>query len=220
MLNLSNININNILRDLNLTVKHDEFVLIVGANGTGKTTLFNVISGAAKPNSGKIVFKDSDITNVPQHKRTRWISSVLQDPRQGTVGEMTILENLSISYMRRGCKKITKLTIEFFKKKLSVLDMNLENRLHDRAGDLSGGQRQALSLVMATIADYDLLLLDEITSSLDKKNSSVVMKMAERIVGLEKKACVLITHDTNYIKSFDSRVLEMKNGALVNRPTA
>jgi putative ABC transport system ATP-binding protein len=196
-------------------VEQNEFVLIVGANGAGKTTLFNVISGAAKPRSGKVFFKNTDITDVAQYKRAKWISCVLQDPRQGTVGEMTILENLSVSYMRNGCKNINSATVEFFKQKLSVLGMNLETRLHERARDLSGGQRQALSIIMATITDYDVLLLDEITSSLDKKNSSMVMKIAEKIVAMEKKACVLITHDSNYIKSSNNRVLEMRNGNLV-----
>ncbi|MDR0625399.1 MAG: ATP-binding cassette domain-containing protein [Holosporales bacterium] len=216
MLRLSGISIRNTLRGLDLTVGRDEFVLVIGANGAGKTTLFNIISGAAIPAAGKIFFNDRDVTALPQHKRAKWISSVLQDPRQGTVAEMTILENLALSYMRNSHKRITKSTVELFKKKLSVLEMNLENRLSERAGDLSGGQRQALSLIMATVADYDLLLLDEITSSLDQKNSLMVMRIAEKVVTTEKKACMLITHDANHIKYFNGRVLEMKNGALAS----
>ncbi|MDR1907875.1 MAG: ATP-binding cassette domain-containing protein [Holosporales bacterium] len=215
MLSLSNVSVRNTLNDLTLTVKSDEFVLIVGANGAGKTTLFNVISGEIKPRSGKILFKNMDITDTPQHKRTKWIASVLQDPRLGTVGEMTILENLSLAYIRNGYKKLTGSTIAFFKDKLRILEMNLENRLYEQTRNLSGGQRQALSLIMATITDYDLLLLDEITASLDPKNSSMVMKIAEKIVALEKKACMLITHNTKHIESFGSRILEMRNGGLV-----
>jgi putative ABC transport system ATP-binding protein len=214
MLSLCNINVRNTLIDLNFTLKRNEFVLGIGANGAGKTTLFNIISGAAKPRSGQIIFAGNDITNVPQHKRSKWISSVLQDPRHGTVGEMTILENLSISYMRNGYKKITRETIEFFRKKLNILEMGLENRLNERVRNLSGGQRQALSIVMSTITDYDILLLDEITSSLDQKNSSMVMKVAEKVAVVEKKACMLVTHDASHMKSFNHRILEMRNGTL------
>ncbi|MDR0552795.1 MAG: ATP-binding cassette domain-containing protein [Holosporales bacterium] len=214
MLRLRNINVRNTLRNLCLTVRDGEFVLIIGANGSGKTTLFNVISGIIQPRSGEVSFKNQDITNIPQHRRTKWISTVLQDPRSSTVGEMTILENMILAYMRNSCRKVSRSTINYFREKLSILGMNLENRLGEYVKSLSGGQRQALSLVMATISDYELLLLDEITSALDPKNSDMIMEMTEKIIDIEKKACLLITHNVKHIKSFNARILEMNNGQL------
>jgi putative ABC transport system ATP-binding protein len=214
MLSLINISFKNILKNLTLTVKPGEFLVIVGANGTGKTTLFNVISGAISPRSGEIIVNGENITNVPQYKRSRRISSVVQDPKCGTVGEMTILENMSMAYMRKKCTKNPRRIIDYFKEKLRVLGIGLENRLNEYVRNLSGGQRQALSLVMATLADYDLLLLDELTAALDPRTSDMVMEMTNKIVSCEKKTCLLITHNTKYMSSFGDRTLEMKDGAL------
>jgi putative ABC transport system ATP-binding protein len=217
MLELQNINVRNTLKNLCLTVKNDEFVLIMGANGSGKTTLFNVISGEITPVSGNVTFKNQNITNLPQHKRTIWFSSVLQDPKNGTIGEMTILENMRLAYTKNKHRKISSKTVNYFREKLSILEMNLENRLAEYVKNLSGGQRQALSLVMATISDYDLLLLDEITSALDHKNSEMVMKITEKIIANEKKACLLITHNMQHTRLFGTKILEMKDGQLVPR---
>jgi putative ABC transport system ATP-binding protein len=214
MLNLINISFKNILKNLTLTVRPGEFLVIVGANGTGKTTLFNVISGAVSPKSGRIIVNGEDITNIPQYKRSRRISSVVQDPKMGTIGEMTILENMNMAYMRRKGKKTSKKIVDYFREKLSILEINLENRMNEYVKNLSGGQRQALSLVMATLTDYDLLLLDELTAALDPKTSDMVMEMTNKIVSHENKTCLLITHNTKYMSSFGDRTLEMKDGAL------
>ncbi|MDR3030823.1 MAG: ATP-binding cassette domain-containing protein [Holosporales bacterium] len=214
MLKLIEISVRDIFKNLSLSISRGEFVLITGSNGVGKTTLFNAISGAISVKKGKIILNDNDITNLPQHKRSTMISSVLQDPRLGTVGEMTILENLNISYMRRKYKRISKNVVDYFREKLSILGMNLENRLNEYAKNLSGGQRQLLSLVMATISDYELLLLDEITASLDPKTSDTVMEMTNKIIAQEKKTCFLITHNTKYINNFGTRTLKMIDGKL------
>ena len=132
-------------------------------------------------------------------ERTGLIANVLQDPRQGTIAEMTIFENLNIAYRRgkrRFCAIASKILRELFIEKLSILNMGLENRLNDYAGNLSGGQRQALSLIMATLSDYEVLLLDEITASLDQKTSALVMNIAKNIAKQDNKVCLAITHSS------------------------
>ncbi|MDR2598255.1 MAG: ATP-binding cassette domain-containing protein [Holosporales bacterium] len=213
MLELKDVSVGNILRGLNMVIGRGEYVLITGENGAGKTTLFNTISGIIKPDSGRIILSGMDITELPPHKRSVWISSVLQDPRIGTIGEMTIAENLYLASMRRNSMKRN--DIAFFKDKLSVLEMNLEDRLNEKVRNLSGGQRQALSLVMATIADYELLLLDEITASLDPKNSSTIMNLVNKIDRDKGKTCLAITHDTDRIESFRGGRLSLSNGEVV-----
>jgi putative ABC transport system ATP-binding protein len=207
------------LKNLDLEVALGEFVLIIGANGTGKTTLFNVISGALPIENGIISLNGIDITDTPRHVRARRISSVIQDPRRGTIGEMSILENLRLAYNRSEVKGEHNLSakkkIEYFKEKLSIINMNLEDRLDEYVGNLSGGQRQALSLIMATITGYDLLLLDEITASLDSKMADTVMTITNDIVKKEQKTCLLITHNTKHIDMYGTRILKMKDGKLV-----
>ncbi|MDR1034644.1 MAG: ATP-binding cassette domain-containing protein [Holosporales bacterium] len=210
MLKLIDISVGSILNNLSLVVDRGKCVLIVGENGAGKTTLFNTIAGIIKPDSGYVILNGRDITNLPHYKRAVWISSVLQDPRAGTIGEMTIAENLYLASMRRN--KCVKRSITSFREKLSVLEMNLENRLQEKVKNLSGGQRQALSLVMATMTDYELLLLDEITASLDPKNSHTIMRLVDKIDRDEGKTCLMITHNTDYIESFRVNRLKLSNG--------
>jgi putative ABC transport system ATP-binding protein len=214
MLKLIDVNVRDTLKNLCLSVGKGEFIVIIGANGAGKTTLFNAISGRVSVKSGSIILGDCDITRLPQHKRARIISTVLQEPLAGTIGQMTILENLSIAYMRCGYKKISKCTIDYFREKLSILKIGLENRLNEYVKNLSGGQRQLLSLVMATSADYELLLLDEITAALDPKASDMVIEMTKRIVSMENKTCLLITHNKEYMYDIGDKSLEMLDGRL------
>jgi putative ABC transport system ATP-binding protein len=213
---MHNIHVRDTLKNLNLDVALGEFVLIVGANGTGKTTLFNVISGALPVENGTIILNGVDITNTPRHIRARRISNVLQDPRRGTIGEMSILENLRLAYNRSENDIPIESKINYFKEKLSTVNMGLEDRLDDYVGNLSGGQRQALSLVMATITDYDILLLDEITASLDPRMADTVMTITNDIVKQEQKTCLLITHNTKHIDMYGTRILKMKDGQLMS----
>lgn len=218
MLKLININANNILRDLNLEVNKGEFIIVVGENGTGKSTLFNIISGAIKPSSGKIYINNKDITKFSQYKRAKIITNVVQDPKSGTISEMTIFENLYLSYMRGKRKNIKPLSKNLMKNlfytKLKTLNMELENRMNDYVGQLSGGQRQALSLIMATISNYDILLLDEITAALDPKSSDNIMRIVTNLTKKENKTCLAITHDLKYMNTLGARVLKLSNGKL------
>ncbi|GHT89409.1 ABC transporter ATP-binding protein [Alphaproteobacteria bacterium] len=214
LLQLNDICVKNILKNLTLNVKKGEFVLIVGANGAGKTTLFNTISGASSPNNGSVFINGRDITLLDRHKRSAQISSVLQDPRAGTIAEMTIFENLKLAYLRNRCIKKYRKIVEYFKEKLSLIGLNLENRMNEYVRNLSGGQRQALSLVMATVGDYELLLLDEITAALDTRTSDMVMEITSKIVANEKKTCLAITHDQSHMNLFGDRTLKMENGQL------
>lgn len=219
MLELKNVYVRDVLKGLNLKVSKGEFVLIIGENGAGKSTLFNAISSSIKPSSGQVIINGQDIKRLSFMEQSSIVSYVLQDPRQGTVGEMSILENMSIAYMR-GRKRLAlmkKAPIELFKERLSKLNMGLENRLNDYAGNLSGGQRQALSLVMSTLSNYEVLLLDEITASLDNKSSGLVMQIAQNIAKNDNKICLAITHDPEYIKSFQGRIVELKNGICIER---
>lgn len=217
MLELENICVRNVLNDLNLKVDDGEFVVIVGENEAGKSTLFNVISASIKPRSGKVFINGKNMNLLPSREKTMIVSNVLQDPKLGTIGNMTILENLKIAY-KRGQKRFCSISSgslkNSFKERLSILKMGLENRLDEYVKNLSGGQRQALSLVMSTLSDYEILLLDEITASLDKKSSSIVMEIAKDIAKRDNKICLTITHDLNYLSTFRGKILELKDGRL------
>jgi putative ABC transport system ATP-binding protein len=215
MLELVEIFARDTLKGVNLSARQGELVVVIGANGTGKTTLFNVIAGSACIKSGKIMLGSKDITGLPQHKRAMMIASVMQNPQDGTIGDMTLLENLSIAYVRGRKRMVTRRVVEDFRARLATLGMNLENRLHEYAQSLSGGQRQLLSLIMAISSDYELLLLDEITAALDQKTSDTVMNMTMEIVAQEGKTCLLITHDAKYINKIGDRTLEVADGKLV-----
>jgi putative ABC transport system ATP-binding protein len=218
MLQLSNINVRNVLVDLNLTVKKNDFVLVIGDNGSGKTTLFNTISGYIIPKSGRIKIDGNDVTNVPQHERASLVSNVLQDPRVGTIANMTIRENLNIAYMRgksRGIAISDSLSRDaLYIEKLGALNIGVEKRLDEYVGNLSGGQRQVLGMVISIIADSKILLLDEITAALDAKTSENILKIAAETVRREKKTCLMITHNPKHINCLGDRVLQLKDGNL------
>jgi putative ABC transport system ATP-binding protein len=204
--------------DLDLTVLSAERILVVGGNGAGKTTLFGVISGRIKPNSGEVIIDGKNVTNIEQSKRTGYVSSVLQDIKAGLVEEMTILENTKLAYMRTGAREILPYDIGVFRDKLSIFGMNIENRMQDHVRNLSGGEKQALSIVMATSADYKLLLLDEVTAALSQKAAEIVMSSVDKITATERKTCLIITHDTRYMNSFGDRTIEIKGAGLHELP--
>ncbi|MDR1609873.1 MAG: ATP-binding cassette domain-containing protein [Holosporales bacterium] len=218
MLKLSKICVRDTLKFLDLSVAAGERVLVVGGNGTGKSTLFGVISGRATPEHGNVIVDGHDVTMIPACRRTHAISSVLQDMKAGMIEEMTIMENMKLAYMRAGGSKVSKADIDTFKSKLSIFGMNLESRSHEYVRNLSGGERQALSIVMATSANYKLLLLDEVTSALSQRVSDLVMHSIDEITSMEKTTCLMITHDTRYMYSFGDRTLEMKDSVLREVP--
>jgi putative ABC transport system ATP-binding protein len=225
MLTLQNINITlgsgsklarKVLHQLSLTVNNGEFVVIIGGNGAGKSTVFNIISGTLTPDSGKIFLHDKDITKTTQYQRSQTIAKVMQDPKVGTMENMTVLENLAFAYLR-GIKRLllpyhnTKRKT-FFQDKLALLGMDLENRLDERVANLSGGQRQALSLIMAIIANANILLLDEITAALDPKIASKVMNIANHIITETQLTTIMITHNMTHAIKYGHRILLMDNG--------
>ena len=181
MLKMKNIYVRNVLVNLDLTMEKGEFLLVLGDNGAGKTTLFNTISGAIQPSQGSIFIDSEDVTDKTQFHRSNLISSVFQDPRVGTVSNMTLRENMNLAYMRGKKRTLSACCSErrdeLFRKKLIELEMGLEDRLDSYAGELSGGQRQALSIAMVFLTDSKILLLDEITAALDRTNSEKIMDL-------------------------------------------
>ena len=217
MLELKNIYVRDVLIDLNLTVDEGEFLLVIGENGAGKTTLFNTISGSVKPSSGSVLIAGKDVTNDPQYMRAKLISNVFQDPRVGTVSNMTIRDNLNMALMRGGKRTLSfscsQERDKFFKSKLK--EIGFENRLDDLAGQLSGGQRQSLSIVMALLADSKIVLLDEITAALDPENSKRILQIIDSCVYKQKKTCLMITHNKDHMKNLGDRTVVLKNGKLM-----
>ncbi len=228
MLNLENIDVTlgkntilerKILNTLSVNVKEEEFVIVIGGNGAGKSTLFNVISGFIKADSGKISILGDDITSTSQRYRSKLVSKVMQDPKLGTMENMTILENMAFAF-KRGQKRGFRLfshheRIKMFQEKLRVLNIGLENRLDDFVSNLSGGQRQALSIVMAMLQESKILLLDEITAALDPASSESIMELTHRIVRDEKLTCIMITHNMSHAIQYGDRLLLLKNGSFV-----
>ncbi len=208
-----------IFKNLNLEVESGEFVVIIGGNGSGKSTLFNLISGFLSPDNGNILIGNENITNRSQKARSGLISKVMQDPRVGTIENMTIFENMAFSLMRGSSRGFAPFASydrrAVFKNQLSVLGIGLEDRLDDLVVNLSGGQRQALSLVMAIIADSKVLLLDEITAALDPTSSENIMKLTNKIVRDQKRTCIMITHNMSHAIEYGDRILVLEDGEFV-----
>lgn len=213
MLKMQNITVRNVLADLNLIVNEGEFIVITGENGAGKTTLLNTISGNILPSNGHIFIDGEDVAYRPQYARAGLIASVVQDPKVGTVAKMSIRDNMNSAYLRGKNRDFTsscsKKRDDFFRMKLSELKMGLENRLDDLAEDLSGGQRQALSVVMAFLSDFKILLLDEITASLNSVNSEKIMRLVYDKCKAMNKTCLMITHNRDQQNA--GRVLVVEN---------
>lgn len=204
------------LRNITLTVKEGEFVSIIGSNGAGKSTLFNAIAGSFLIDEGKILLDGEDITYLPDHKRAKTIGRLFQDPMKGTAPGMTIEENLSLASGRGGWfSSITKKDREIFRDKLSELSMGLEDRMKQPVGLLSGGQRQALTLLMATFNPPKLLLLDEHTAALDPATAERVSALTDRIVKENNLTCLMITHNMQSALVQGTRTLMMESGKII-----
>lgn len=205
-----------IFDNLNFSINNGEFVIILGGNGAGKSTLMNLISGSLIPDEGRIFLDDKDITNLPEYKRAKFIGRVFQDPLKGTSPNLTIEENLSLAMLRDKRRTlsfgINSKNKEFFKEKLSELNLGLEDRLSAKMGLLSGGQRQAVTLLMATIVKPKILLLDEHTAALDPKSQDKILNLTKEIVSDESMITIMITHNMNHIERFSSRVIKLENG--------
>lgn len=222
---MQNIYVRNVLEDINLEINDGEFVIILGENGAGKTTLFNTISGSIKPARGSIFINENDVTKQNMCERSALIANVFQDPKVGTVASMSIRDNLCMAYMRgrkyriiagrADClfsvaalslpsllsSSLSEQLDEVFRKELTKI--GLEDRLDNLCGELSGGQRQALSIVMALLSDSKIILLDEITAALDSVNSEKVLNIIKERVIETHKTCLMITHNMDHLRRFD-----------------
>ena len=218
--NPGTINEKTALRDVSLTLKDGEFVTVLGSNGAGKSTLFNAISGAFLPDSGRVVLDGMDMTEWPDYKRSKYIGQMFQDPMRGTAPNMTIEENLALAYLRalhRGSpfSVVTKADRERFREQLSRLGLGLETRMSQPVGLLSGGQRQALTLLMATVVTPKLLLLDEHTAALDPATAEKVLALTEEIVAKDHITCMMITHNMQSALEHGSRTIMMDRGGII-----
>ena len=208
------------LNDLSLHLHKGDFVTILGSNGAGKSTLFNAIAGSFVVDSGAILLDGKAITNQPDYKRSKFIGRMFQDPLKGTAPNMTIEENLALAYMRAShhtspFSMISKADRADFRERLSQLELGLEDRMDHPVGLLSGGQRQALTLLMATVVTPKLLLLDEHTAALDPATAQKVLALTERIVRENHITCLMITHNIPSALALGNRTIMMKDGSIV-----
>ena len=212
------VNANHALKDLSLHLAEGESIAVIGGNGAGKSTLLNAVAGVWTVDSGSIHLGGMDITHLPEYKRAKYIGRVFQDPMMGTAGNMQIEENLALAARRgsrRGLKMgITKAEREQFREMLRILDLGLENRLTDKAGLLSGGQRQALTLLMATLQKPKLLLLDEHTAALDPKTAAKVMEVTRTLVNRDRLTTLMITHNMRDAIEYGDRLIMMYEGRI------
>ena len=209
------------LNGVSLTMEAGDFATIVGSNGAGKSTLFNAITGGFIADEGSITLGGEDITFAPEYQRSRVIGHLFQDPLKGTAPNMTIEENLALAYLRAGTapnaifSRISRKDKEIFREKLALLDMGLEDRMKQPVGLLSGGQRQALTLLMATLVTPKLLLLDEHTAALDPATAEKVLALTKKIVAENHITCLMITHNIPSALSLGNRTIMMNNGRIV-----
>ncbi len=217
--NAGTVNEKKALKGLNLHLKPGDFVTVIGGNGAGKSTMLNSVAGAFPVDSGKILIDGVDITHLPEYKRAQYIGRVFQDPMMGTAATMQIEENLALA-ARRGRKRglgigITKAERESYREQLKILDLGLEDRLTAKVGLLSGGQRQALTLLMATLRKPKLLLLDEHTAALDPKTAAKVLEATQRIVEKDNLTTLMITHNMRDAIAYGNRLIMMYDGHIV-----
>ena len=195
-------------RDLNVEIHDGEFVTIIGSNGSGKSTFFNVISGNIRQDAGSVSFNGKDVSRLPEHKRSQFIGRVFQDPQKGTSPSLTILQNMAMAYHKGKSfgltKGVDKALIPLF-----------ERKLHVSVGSLSGGQRQALSLLMATLITPQLLLLDEHTAALEPKTSDLIIQLTKKIVEEKKMATIMITHNLKHAITYGDRLLMFHKGEII-----
>lgn len=207
------------LNNLNLHVSEGEFVTVIGGNGAGKSTLFNAISGSMLCDFGKIILDGKDITYMPEHKRASYIGRIFQDPMKGTAPNLTVGENLIIAYMRSTKKNImgvpSKKEKDYIREHLSSLNLGLENRMNTKIGLLSGGQRQAVTLVMAILVKPKLLLLDEHTAALDPASAKSVTELTKKIVADNNITTLMITHNISSALEMGTRTIMMDSGSIV-----
>ena len=217
--NAGTINEKKALNGIDLHLKPKDFVTIIGGNGAGKSTMLNMIAGVYNCDTGSIVLSNEDITKQPEHKRAKLLGRVFQDPMRGTAADMEIEENLAMAYRRgkvRGLSwGITKEEKALYVEKLKMLDLGLENRMTSKVGLLSGGQRQALTLLMATLQKPQLLLLDEHTAALDPKTAHKVLSITEHIINEQGLTALMVTHNMKDDIRLGNRLIMMHEGRII-----
>ena len=208
-----------LFQDFNLTIRDHEFVSVVGSNGSGKTSLLNIICGSIDVDSGNIIVNGTDITGKKDFLRQRKIGRVYQDPSKGTCPSMNILENMSLADNKgKGyglTKGVNKARIEEYRESLRQLNLGLEDKLYTKVGSLSGGQRQALALLMSTMTPIEFLILDEHTAALDPKTAEIIMELTDKIVREKKVTTIMVTHNLRYAVEYGDRILMMHQGNAV-----
>lgn len=217
--NPDTVNEKTVLKSLNLELNDGDFVTVIGGNGAGKSTMLNMIAGVHFPDEGTILLDHEDITKLPEHLRAKHLGRVFQDPMMGTAANMEIEENLALAY-RRGRKRglgwgIRKEEKELYVEKLRMLDLGLETRLTTKVGLLSGGQRQALTLLMATLQQPKLLLLDEHTAALDPKTANKVLELSEQIITQNSLTALMVTHNMKNAIQYGNRLIMMYEGKII-----
>ena len=233
MLTLENISItfnpntpdeNKALKNINLKINKGDFITVIGSNGAGKSTLYNVIAGNLKASQGKILLdsnedgNEKNITSDAEYKRARYIGRIFQNPLLGTAGKMSLEDNMMICYKKgfKGLKiSLNNKMREYFREQLKVLNMNLENRLNDNVEQFSGGQRQALTLLMAVMSKPSLLLLDEHTAALDPTNAQIIMDLTRRFAAEYNLTVMMVTHNMQHALDFGNRLIMMDKGQIV-----
>ena len=208
-----------LFKDFNLKINDGEFVSVVGSNGSGKTSMLNLVCGSIPVDAGKILVGGTDITKKKDFLRYQNIGRVYQDPAMGTCPNMTILENMSLADNKgkpfglgRGVNKARE---NYYKEQLSILGLGLENKMNVKLGALSGGQRQAATLIMATLTPIEFLILDEHTAALDPKTADIIMELTDKVVKEKKLTAMMVTHNLRYAADYGSRLIMMDKGHIV-----
>ena len=205
--------------NFDFTVNSGEFISVIGSNGSGKTTLLNLICGSIAPDAGNIIFEGKDITSLDEYRRAKFIGRVYQDPKMGTCPDLTIIENMALADNKGKTfglsPAVNKKRIEYYKELTAQCGMGLENRMNVKVGALSGGQRQALALVIAQMTDIKLLILDEHTAALDPKTSENIMKLTDKMVREKGITTLMVTHNLRFAVEYGSRLIMMHEGKCI-----
>jgi len=206
------------LSGINIHIQRQDFLVIIGANGSGKSTLLNAVSGSTTIDSGKIILQEKEIQKLAEHERSKWIARVFQNPLAGTAPALSILDNFRLAALRTAPKMLKIGTNDQFKKqvqeRIAILAMGLENKLDQPMGTLSGGQRQALTLVMSVMADLKILLLDEPTAALDPKSARMVMNLAQQLIEQHHLTTIFITHNLSEAARYGNRLIHLQEGEI------
>ena len=217
--NLGTVNETTLFTNFNLEVKKGEFISVIGSNGSGKTSILNMICGSIPVDSGRILVQGQDITRMKEHQRSKFIGRVFQDPAKGTCPSMNILQNMAMADNKGKPFNLTaginKKRIPYYQEQLSRLKLGLEDKLYVKVGALSGGQRQAMALLMSTMTPLDFLILDEHTAALDPKTSEIIMELTDEIVREKQLTTLMVTHNLRHAVEYGNRMIMMHQGGIV-----